>query len=388
MIGRLDYKQDYLEDMVAAHMSGDVMGVGFNIPQAHVPKVHVYAAPVGEYKPEVRLGLFDLSRFARTLPWPNILDDGKLRLGWYHSLHALLGQRSLRCLRGGDSRTFYVHPLNMAKSMPGLIDQARSKIESGLVPDEQVNHWDLVAEPSVWKPPVRFEEVVFIVLGRNTPRSKVARCFNSLKAQTNQNFGVIVIDDASDPVAASVLAPCLGFLSGRLTLIHNTERLGRVQNKWNAVHDLIDSPSTLLVVLDMDDALISRDVVSQLYAAKARGAELIVGGVFRPDKPLKLYPTDFSQAASNRGAGNVWCHLRAFTKAAYLTLSKDDLQMNGQWLDSVSDYLTMVPMSRRTHHHETLDGFCYLHERTTPSSREKREKDNAVIDWVLARNRK
>jgi hypothetical protein len=387
LVGRYSRGHDYIAEMISAHQPEDVMGVGFNIPQPEGAVTRPYHAPAGEYKPEVRLGLFDLPRLFASLPWPNAASPSGLALGWYQSLHKVLGQRGFRCLRGGDPRTFYIHPLNSLKSANGLIDEVRSIMEAGCVPPVQAEKWDVVGDPTIWRPPLRSEDIVFLVMGRNTPQSKISRCLRSLHCQRDQDFGVIIIDDASDPMIASAIARDAAFLRGRLTLVHNSRRIGRVGNKWRAVHELVVPESTMVVVLDMDDALISPDTVDILKSARGKGADLVVGGVFRPDKPLKLYPVDFSQAAAHRGSGNVWCHLRAFTRAAFLKLSEDDLKINGQWVDEVSDYLTMVPMTVRTQRHATLDGFLYLHERSTPCSPMKRASDDQMIDWVLARNR-
>lgn len=387
IIGRLDRDHDYLADMKTAHLPTDVMGVGFNIPQVDAHCAKDYGAPVGEYKPEVRLGLFDLCRLTASLPWPNKAADGHLELGWYQSLHKVLKDRSLRCVRGGDPRTFYIHPLNNAKRQPGLFSKVRSAVESGAVPPEQRGKWDLVGDAGIWGPARRHEDVVFLLMGRNTDPRKVARCFASLRRQTDQSFGVIVIDDASDPLRATAVSSCAHGFDARLTMLHNDERIGRVPNKWMALHDLVARDSTMVAVLDLDDALISADVAGTLRDFRSKGAQLVVGGMFRPEKPLKLYPVDFTKAAANRGSGNVWNHLRAFTRSAYLTLSRDDLQQNGEWLDRVSDYLTMVPMASRTTGHIALEGFCYWHERTTPSTPEKRVADDKVIDWVLGRNK-
>jgi hypothetical protein len=387
LIGRLDPMHDYLLEMLAAFKPHDVMGVGFNIPHAESGVVKPFDAPVGHFKPEVRLGLFDLERFRTSLPWENSVDGGKLMLGWYQSLYRELSSRELRCLRGGDARTFYVHPMNTAKKTKHLVERARSRIESGSFPAVQSLKWDLVEEPSEWAPIARAERIVFLVMGGDIPLHKVQRCVRSLLGQSDQEFGVVFVDDGSDPIHASNLSAVARALGSQVSFISHDSRQGRLRNKWDYIRHVIQRDDTLIVVLDMDDALMSSEVVSQLKDALACGSHVLVGGMHRPEKPLKLYPVQFNHAAANRSAGNVWIHLRCFTKSAFMSLSEIDFISQDGWVDRVSDYVTMVPMVSRTNRHQELEGFLCWHERTSQPTPHKRRKDDDVIDMVLNRNR-
>lgn len=388
LIGRLDFGHDYLAEMLVAIEPEDVMGVGFNIPHSVDKLVEPYDAPVGQYKPEVRLGLFDLQRLRSSLPWVNSLRDGSLVLGWYQSLHRELGSRRMRCVRGGDARTFYVHPMNTAKTTPMLIESSRSLIESGVVPAVQEMKWDLVESQVAWEPAPRHESVVFLIMGANIPLAKVVRCLKSLLGQTDQGFGVIFVDDGSSPLHASNIAVMTRALGARLSFISHDVNRGRLYNKWTYIRSVVRRDHAFIIVLDMDDALMSPDVVSSVKLARSHGQDVLVGGMYRPEKPLKLYPVRFTEASANRGAGNVWNHLRCFTKAAFMTLDESDLKHSGCWINIVSDYATMIPIVSRTSKHAELDGFLCWHERSTPPTPEKRAQDDKVIDLLLVRNKR
>lgn len=387
LVGRMNPEHDFISEMMQAHMPHDILGVGFCIPQPEESRLKTYDAPEGEYKPEVRLGFFDVIRLQSSLPWRNPQEHGKLSMGWYQSLHCELARKGCRCVRGGDSSTFYIHPRNTAKIIPGLIEHARAEIEMGRFPEAQAKQWDLVEDLSKWNPRSRTEDIIFLIMGRNTPLAKVDRCLRSLIGQRDQNFGIILLDDGSEPHHAATVASYARKFGEKMTWISKTHRHGRVPNKWECIHKLIPRPESMIVVLDMDDALVSNEVVEQIRRVWSEGAEIAVGGMYRPDKPTKIYHVDFSSAADHRGAGNVWNHLRCFRRSAYETMTQNDLMRDGRWFDSVSDYLTMIPMTKRTSRHRILHGFLCWHERSTPPSATKRIQDKEVIDWVLSRNK-
>ncbi|MCA8947485.1 MAG: glycosyltransferase, partial [Planctomycetes bacterium] len=86
LICRNDHAHDYLADMLAACDPQDVLGVAFNIPHEAAAGWRPYDAPPGEYVPEVRCGLLDLSRLHASRPWHNQEVAGALELSWYRSL--------------------------------------------------------------------------------------------------------------------------------------------------------------------------------------------------------------------------------------------------------------------------------------------------------------
>ena len=83
-------------------------------------------------------------------------------------------------------------------------------------------------------------------------------------SQIDQNFGLIVIDDASNTIHPSDLKFNLEWLGNRLTLIRNYEKKGRMVNHIEAVSQFCKSKDSLITVLDLDDALFGNDVNIQL----------------------------------------------------------------------------------------------------------------------------
>lgn len=380
LIGRQDFSHDYLDDMLRAVAPADVLGVGFNIPQP-VDGFLPYTAGRGQHVPEIRLGLLDLQRMRAMQPLPNPVRDGRFELMWHRAVERRLDQAQLRCLRGGDSRTFYIHPRNEHKAGIDLA-LVRDLVAQGRVPQEQRGQWDLVPSAS-WRHPSRDEPLVFLLKGRDTGRARLERCIASLARQADQRFGLIVIDDGSPPGATWFLPQLLAGLMERTTLIRRRTRCGYIENFIEAVEHVCRDPDTLVVTLDLDDALMSDQVSARLLQARHDGADLVHGAMFRPDKPLHLYEPDHEQPR-RRGGGNAWIHLRGFSKSVFERIPKSHLRVGDGWVDDVTDYAVMVPAVELARRPVLVDDlFCYYHQRE-PYPPQRKARQTELIKALLS----
>ncbi|NOJ90524.1 glycosyltransferase [Myxococcus xanthus] len=321
----------------------DVLGVAFNIPQAEGVTSQPYDAPPGAFVPEVRCGLLDLERIRACRPLPNELVDGRLVRSWYRSLEAHQQREGLRTLRGGDARTFYVHPPNALKTDDAFLSRARDLVGQGQIPDVQRGQWDLTGLACDWAYAQRRESIVFLIKGRDVGLSRVRRCLKSLAMQEDSRFGIILIDDASEGLFPWKIGRLLEPFRDRCTLVRRSQNVGRIPNFRLGIRELCVDPEALVVVLDMDDALLSRNCVGRLRAEYERGCDVVLASMFRPDKPTKLYHPDFVEPRRHWG-GEVWIHLRAFRKRLFDAISPEDLQLDGRWIEQCTGYATMLPI--------------------------------------------
>ena len=258
LICRHDYSHDYLSEMVSAHGGPGVMGVGFNIPHPLSSSAKAYAAPVGEYKPEVRLGLFDLNRLIASLPWPNQLSGSHLLYGWYHSLHQAMKRNGWKCLRGGDPRTSFIHPLNSAKQKPGVLDDVRRRVESGFMPAAQHGKWDLVEDGVQWSAPFADHKFVVALSASDCDKSLMLRCVASLAGQDDREFGIVVLEDASAADRIAEMVTVLNAHGLRASVVLGLSELNRKPG-----------PPPFVLRLGSDEALMSAGAIAQVkFAAK------------------------------------------------------------------------------------------------------------------------
>lgn len=275
LICRHDFSHDYLSEMIAAHGAPGVVGVGFNIPQSLSSPAKEYVAPVGEYKPEVRLGLFDLPRLKRTLPWPNLRSGPHLGYGWYQALHQAMNHNGWRCLRGGDPRTAYIHPLNSAKQVPGFMDKVRRCVESGFVPEAQHGKWDLVEDTAKWAPSCAGHEVIIALVPTHCSRLMAERCVSSLAGQSDRGFGIVVLEDDVAPARTAELVALLNIHGLRAQVVSNLDELRRQS-----------AEAPFVLTLRSDEALMSANAVVQLKLAAKEG-RMAQGGCFCDSDALR-----------------------------------------------------------------------------------------------------
>lgn len=374
-----DPAHDVLADMKQAMVDPTVWCVGFNIPKA-VAGFAAYHGEPGQFAPEVRFGLLDLHRVRSCQPFHNPVVEARYQLMWHRALQAAQPRLGRRSVRGGDSRSCYVHPLNADKHL-GQLAVVRDLFSQGVIPAEQHEHWDLVAGAH-WTHPRRCEDVVVLALGRETPPDKLDRFLGSLEHQSRQDFGVILVDDGGLSGSTHGLLGRHAWLGGRLTMIRRTSRVGYLENFRECVREICTRPETLVVVVDQDDALMGTDVVDRLWALWRDGADLINAPMFRPEKPTQLYPVDHV-APRQKGGGNVWAHLRAFRKSLYEQVPSDC------WHDApdpmcLSDFLTMVPMTELACKPVFMDGpYVYLHDRQ-PYGDDRKKREATVKSWLFS----
>ena len=380
LIGRKDSSHDYLSEMVAEIQHENIWCVGFNIAK-ETSGFSPYASRAEGFAPEIRLGLLDLQKIRNKLPLPNNSRDGRILKMWHRSMQQAQRTCEMQSVRGGDDRTFYIHPLNEAKGN-GNLEVMRDLIGQGIYPRAQAELWDLVCDVP-WRYPSRTESVVFLLKGRNTPREKLLRCLASLKCQTDQDFGVIVIDDASDALFSWSLGDALGVLRQRTTLVRRRTHQGYIPN-FLLASQLCTSQETLIAVLDQDDALMSTSVVTALKQAVNAGADLINALMFRPNKPTRLYLTDYEEPR-NKGGGNTWTHLRAFKKILFDRVPTDQYIVDGDWITDVSDYATMLPMAELAENPRQLTDQYYVWHDRPDYSKERKMKQASLIKTILSR---
>jgi glycosyltransferase involved in cell wall biosynthesis len=383
LVGRKRLRHNYLTDMLNAISSDGVLSVGFNIPKATNDAL-AYHGKAGEFPPEVRFGLLDLHRIRGCLPINNPVHDGRHQLTWHRALQQFQKETGRHMsLRGGNPASFYIHPRNEDKA--SLKSSAiRDLVAQGIFPAKQAEQFDLVPN-ATWRYPQRHEPVIFLLKGRFTPAIKLRRCLKSLEQQSDQSFGVILIDAASGYAHSWHYPEQMRPFKNRYTLVRSIKREGHIANMQKAVSQICTDSSSMIVILDQDDYLMQDTVVERLLRARAKGHDLIQMPMFRPNKPLKLYQPDYN-SPRQKGGGNTWTHMRAFTKELFDRIPVQHLKTaDDDWYRQVTDYATMLPMAELARSPVYLDaGYAYWHEREDYSATHK-EQESAALKDILAK---
>ena len=348
MVGRLDREHDYLADMLGA-VVGDprAITVAFNIATDHDRPYTEHGAS-GAWRVESRIGMIDLVRLREARPLPNRRDGDRVALSWHRALDRAVERGAGRSLRGGDRRTFYVHPPNVRKGEVGRWLAVLDRIEHGVVASVQKGQANWVGGLADWMGPARREPFVFVVSGRGVPPGRLRRCLESISRQKGPAWGAVLFDDASDPRIAEHFEVACASLGARCTVVRNRHRRGLLANTVTAIRMICTNPESVIVTLDADDALIGDRVLERLAVEYERGADVTVGSMLRTDKAAD-YPVCFDRPRERRG-GNVWQHLRSFRKRLFDAIPDGALRLDGKYVDIANDWAFMLPIVEMAAH--------------------------------------
>lgn len=280
IVGRRDRAHDYLGEMRAAlEEHADAVSVGFQI--AHVPGwAAPYDAPPGGHCPEVRCGLLDLERLRAQRPLPNEARGGRLALTWYRSVERAQRERGLRSLRGGDGRSFYVHPPNERKADRVAWFDAVDRVAQGLVPPVQFDRVDLTGGGEVWAVPGLRQEHVFLVAIDGASRAWFPRLWASLEAQSRRDWAAVVVDPTFDPAVEDVARRH----PDRVALVRNPMLSGAALAR-HALARHVRDPAALVIPLRADDELLGGAALSMVRRRTTLGARVIHAHVLHGQRP-------------------------------------------------------------------------------------------------------
>ena len=382
LVARHDRRHDYLADMVdVLRTDPRALFVPLTICQSE-PVPYAHEGPNGDWRVEVRGCLFDRERLESVLPVANEVERGQFTLAWHRVFDRFIAASNWRSYRGGDPRTAFIHVPNDRKADHREWMDIAGSVERGHVPATQLGNVELTGTASDWAGPKRHEPYVFVICGRNVDPGRFKRCFESLSAQSVQEWGAVVVDDTSTNGFGDYAGTLLGPYDDRVTLVRNEHRRGGMYNTWNAVNNFCADPESVVITLDADDAMIGEHVLERVQAEYADGADATVGSMLRVDKEA-FYPPNFDNP--RWWNSNVWQHLRTFRKRLFDAIDVEDLRIDEEWIDISTDWAFMVPIIEMASSPRHILEPLYLYEPANPKTDDSRRERDAVIVRILAK---
>jgi len=386
IIGRHDRNHNYIKDMVKALEENEkALSVSFNIAHSPKSKLNKYSSPgLGGYVPEVRFCLIDKKRLLECRPFPNELIDNRLNLSWYRSIEQYQKKNDYISLRGGNPKSYYIHPPNTRKLKINEWFSIVDRVESGYIPEIQFDKFDLEGSESQWAIPKRNEPFIFIITGRNISTRKFYRCWQSVINQERINWAAIIIDDASESNIVEYIDLQIKEYKNKVTYIKNFKRMGVLQNIYKAIKLYCINPFSIIIILDADDMLLSKNVLDKINDLYLLGTDVTIGGMLRKDKGINNFIPNFNNPRNKRG-GDVWVHLRTFRKYLFDNIKDEDFKINKDWIDKFTELTYMVPiieMSKQPYH---IKWPIYLYEPTQKRNEEHYIKNKQTIDLIKSK---
>ncbi len=406
MIGRLSKEHSFLDDMISEiDKNENVLSVGFNICKGKETLFTSYFGfENGGFVPEVRFCLFKKNRIENVLPLKNEIVENAFKFSWYRALEQRQKETKTCSIRGGDSRSFFIHPHNFKKTDKDVWFTMLDRVEQVEIPEKQINEFDLVGSYYDWAISKRNEKLVIVSCFRNIPLSRFLRFWFSLTSQTNQDWGLVLIDDASDNGISHFIKELIKPFLNRITFIQNRFRVGVAQNTYKAIHYFLENQESVVCVVDADDAIIGKNAlknISEKYSFF--GADVVVGKMYRTDKLHAHYQYTPNFINPRLYGGNVWQHIRSFKKYLFDSLSFDDLKIENkqQQTDDILlskrfghkmvfpehcwDFTYMIPIIEMSENPMWINHFNIFHDRTTTNTAKIKKRKEKIISEILTK---
>lgn len=389
LICRRDIYHDFIGDMIS-EIENDpyVLSVGMNITKTSKSDFQPYSSNhPNSYVPEVRFCLFNKKRLLQNRPYPNEIINGKLKYTWYRSIEQYQLDSKFKSLRGGDPRSFYIHPPNHYKSNPDVINEIQDRIEQKFIPNIQLLNVDLCGDLKDWQFPKRSEQVIFIMSGRNVSSARFERCWQSVMNQKSRQWGAIIIDDASDNSLAEYISFTTRKHRNKTTLLLNRNRKEILYNINNTIRNYCINPYSIIVTLDSDDCLISNFVVSHLIELYDTGVQITVGSTLRKQKGILPFVPNLVNPRNMRG-GDVWMHLRSFRKYLFDEISEIDfLDKHGNLIDKFNELTFMIPMIEMAQRKKFIQWPLYYYDPEHKRNPEHYELNKRTIEFMISKRK-
>ncbi|MGL1890594.1 MAG: glycosyltransferase [Spirochaetaceae bacterium] len=373
---------DYLGPMRSALQESNTISCGLNTAKYIDDPIVSYFAEEGEYAPDIPLCLIDLDKLKSIRPLPNSMDGDLLKLMWHRSIEKFQNETGWKSLRGGDPRTYCIHPENKHKVDKSSYLQIQDLVEQGYFPSTQFNEWNLKGSLTDWSYSHREEDLIVISIGGNQNIIDFERFFTSLKSQTYRSWGAVIIDDASNLQFQKDLLYKVQPLLKNITLIRNSFAKGRLENLIFAIKTICINPHSRIVILDSDDAFFNSEVLTQVSEEFENGADVVLGGMYRPDKPLKIYQRRLYDLRKP-DIGNNWAHLLSFAKKLFDKIPEDYFYFNDSYSPYATDMITMLPIVEMANKVVEIDDYLYFYDQKNPKSNANKRIRKDIVSRLL-----
>jgi glycosyltransferase involved in cell wall biosynthesis len=246
--------------------------------------------------------------------------------------------------------------------------------------------------------------LVVISCFRNIPLSRFLRYWYSLISQTYQDWGLVLIDDASDNGISHFIKELIKPFQNRITFIQNRFRVGIAQNTYKAIHYFLENQESIVCVIDADDAIIGKNALKNIFEKYSFfGADVVVGKMYRTDKLHAHYKYTPNFINPRLYGGNVWQHIRSFKKYLFDSLSFDDLKIANKqrqtddillakrfsqkmfFPEHCWDFTYMIPIIEMSENPMWVNHFNVFHDRATTNTTEIKQRKEEIISEILAK---
>jgi len=204
------------------------------------------------------------------------------------------------------------------------------------------------------------------------PVSYIERALLSAR-QDYPDYRIIVRDDASTDGTWEIIQRVAETFDVPIDIASNPQRLGTIMNH-NQISKLIDDDE-IIVILDGDDQLAHRDVLTRLNMEYSDPEVWMTYGSFEYDECSRSKEPGASARgfasqmnSHNRLSGFSCSHLRSYKKWLYDRIELEDLKYKDDFYPNINDYVVMFIMIEMAGaaHSRYIHDILYLYNNVNP----------------------
>lgn len=238
-------------------------------------------------------------------------------------------------------------------------------------------------------------EFVIIVPSYNNERFYFRNLDSIVNQKVDVPFEVIYINDCSTDRTGELVDKFVKeFKLGSLVkVIHNKERVGALENLYNAIHDCPDHK--IIVTIDGDDFLAHDRVLERVKKEYLNSNVWLTYGQFMyyPEGIVgcEALPKNIIESLGFRTYKFVTSHLRTFKAGLFKKIKKDDLLYGGKFYQMAWDLAFMHPMLEMASkgHIAFIPDILYIYNHHNPlSDHNVNKKLQLDLTWHISSKEK
>ena len=230
----------------------------------------------------------------------------------------------------------------------------------------------------------RNEDYIFVICGRNVTPECYMRCWNSVEKLRCGRWGAVIVDDASDNEEIDLLIRSTACRHKRVTYIRNKERRSILPNIVHSIKYICTNPNSVIITLDMDDALLNKDALCIIHAKYLRGHDMVSSTCLKKGVRILPYEIRYGEVR-NEKMGDIWMHLRSFRKYLFDRINESNFKEDGRWIEIFNELTFMVPMAEMASNPIQIKAPLYLWEPRTVDDDDHKAADLHTKSLIRSR---
>lgn len=282
LLGCFDDAHDFLQKPIEALQSTpNAISWGVPIYLGNQKDNLPFVGDEGSIAPDPRACLIDRKRLLQQLPLENeVLRDG-WALTWYRALERKHQSGESCSLRGGHTKTFYVHPQNYRKENRWVWWTLMEACRNKLIPEKQAGHNEIVGNIFDWTLPKRKESLIVVLLLDAADIETTRQSVFSILSQDYNDFGLVVYNNTADLQITGFLSQLSQEIRQRITLIRSENSIPVNEAIFKAIHYYITDENSFVCLMKQGDLLLGKTVFSEcMNRLKLYEADVLIGKEF------------------------------------------------------------------------------------------------------------